>query len=1707
MSKIALNSDDYALTGEIQQSYVAELSTAFRTVGTQRRQDNQKVNRYPHQGFLLGVGYPRMDRETGDGVGGMRWSTAETRWRNISLAYLPESQTHSLSFPVDHLKKYVSFKGDYWGIFEDDYASGAVTGIAAAKFGGSSDNWTGGSNIENMATAAHGKRMFDAVVHKGKIHALGSGDGPGDLEGMYRLWDSIDGSTWQEASGTGFPGATVYLTTTTTRRNNFDDDMGKLLSFGNTLLAAIYEDPDASGGSVSQIRVYYSVNGGDNYTAGAVIPSGTGPKAFVKFTDRTGTVVPVLVTQENIYTVASAGTTFEELLPLSPVSGDAADGRWATVASDGKLYVPLGSGEHLAVTYMGDGAHDITQIGFGTRAGVPTSARGHTNFILDTPSPWLFVAFGGHAADTNATIMALDKRTVVPGKGQDAAWHHIYTESDADIDITMVGYSSEDDATPRLHFALENASASEMFHIEEILQAPDIRESSSKFQATSYIELPEDDLGDPQNDSTIIQALIDVDNLSSTTSGEYIQHQYGVNGAAYTNVDLGDYLSGDKALSFGSGSGVAAKTIKNRLDFFRDSGDTTQSPVLKEFELQAKQKAQNLRAWSVVIDIEDTARIYGGGAGDDSEAVITTLETVFAATVMFPMSLGFLSSVAVEVRQPPVWTLRVVEVGESGYGRRTGTVAVVLEEVTPGVTGIGSSTVGVPDISSGHTWTANQIYNDDVKLLMGTGSDSQIYYDGNDLIINTSAVGSGNLSIVGGSLELDDSEALIMGTGEDATLLYDGTNVVLNVAAVGSGEFVLEGGRLETDDNEGVVFGTGNDAHVRYDGTDLVISPASVGSGDVVISGGSLELDDSESLTLGTGKDATLLYDGTDLVISPAAVGSGDVVISGGSLELADSESLTLGTGKDVTLLYNGTNTVFNLQAVGSGSLIPGANDGGGLGASGTAFSDLFLASGAVVNFNAGDVTLTHSSNALVIAGGSTTVDALLSGSDDGGAIGASGTAFSDLFLASGAVVNFNSGDVILTHASNLLTMAGGNFAMTGSSSGVMTFAPAASVTDYTVTYPAAQGGASQVLLNDGAGALSWSALAGGGDVIGPASATDNAIARYNATSGTSVQNSGVLINDSNNVSGIGTLASGAHTVTGAVLPNANNGGALGASGTAWADLFLADGGVVNFNAGDVSLTHSANTLTLSGGNLALGAGIDLVFSGTTGTNDITLTDSVADALSIVRGSTDFMVFNTSTPLLTITPAVTVTGIVTAATGSIFGTLTVGSGSITDSSGALSFGNENLATTGTLASGALTVTGAALPNTNNGGALGAAGTGWSDLFFAEGAVINWDSGDLTLTQANNVLTLAGGALVATLTSPVLNTGVSGTAVLDEDDLSTNSATQLATQQSIKAYVDAGGGQTTYDAVVDAAGGGDYATLQAAEDALDGSSHYTVYVKQGAYSTVNISQSGGCSWVFEGKCTFSGVIVVAAASNAVNLVFGPGCTFAAAINLTGTDCSIYFGAGCDLDGELDMDGVGGTVTCENGCDLDYLTIAAYFCSFDGGGWDTVIDGTTANHAVSITSAGQKALVSNVAVQTTAGGGSSYDGVSCASGSCVITRVRVVASDDVGIHVFNAANQSRVYDCEIRGTDDSGIKSEKAGVIIQGNWMEGIAGIGIEMIGDNSVVTGNVVGPTITGDSIDLASGSDNNVVVANRIEGAVDDNGGGNTVASNDNSAF
>lgn len=74
--------------------------------------------------------------------------------------------------------------------------------------------------------------------------------------------------------------------------------------------------------------------------------------------------------------------------------------------------------------------------------------------------------------------------------------------------------------------------------------------------------------------------------------------------------------------------------------------------------------------------------------------------------------------------------------------------------------------------------------------------------------------------------------------------------------------------------------------------------------------------------------------------------------------------------------------------------------------------------------------------------------------------------------------------------------------------------APASISADLSWTLPASDGAAGQFLGTNGSGILSWSTPAGAGDVVGPASATDNAIVRFDGTSGKLIQNSGATLSD-----------------------------------------------------------------------------------------------------------------------------------------------------------------------------------------------------------------------------------------------------------------------------------------------------------------------------------------------------------------------------------------------------------------------------------------------------------------------------------------------------------------------------------------------------------------------------------------------------------------
>jgi hypothetical protein len=79
------------------------------------------------------------------------------------------------------------------------------------------------------------------------------------------------------------------------------------------------------------------------------------------------------------------------------------------------------------------------------------------------------------------------------------------------------------------------------------------------------------------------------------------------------------------------------------------------------------------------------------------------------------------------------------------------------------------------------------------------------------------------------------------------------------------------------------------------------------------------------------------------------------------------------------------------------------------------------------------------------------------------------------------------------------------------------------------------------------------------------------------------------------------------------------------------------------------------------------------------------------------------------------------------------------------------------------------------------------------LILTGGTGIDTSATGTTVTYAidSTVVTKTGSATLTnkTLTSPVLNSTISGTSIKDEDNMASDSASHLATQQSIKAYVD------------------------------------------------------------------------------------------------------------------------------------------------------------------------------------------------------------------------------------------------------------------------------------------------------------------------------
>ena len=194
-----------------------------------------------------------------------------------------------------------------------------------------------------------------------------------------------------------------------------------------------------------------------------------------------------------------------------------------------------------------------------------------------------------------------------------------------------------------------------------------------------------------------------------------------------------------------------------------------------------------------------------------------------------------------------------------------------------------------------------------------------------------------------------------------------------------------------------------------------------------------------------------------------------------------------------------------------------------------------------------------------------------------------------------------------------------------------------------------------------------------GGDVVGPTGATDNAVSRYNTTTGKLIQNSLVIIDDTGSVTGVNALTAESLTVnnnatlgssntdtlavnsriTTDLDPNTDAAHDIGTSGRNWRDGFFsrnlqAEGKVVSphldaLNSAGGSLRNSSGTAQLQwgaggGSNISVDVAINInpanaqVAISPTGTGSVTINPATAGTMNnmVIGGTTPLAITGTT---------------------------------------------------------------------------------------------------------------------------------------------------------------------------------------------------------------------------------------------------------------------------------------------------------------------------------------------------------------------------------------------------------------------------------------------------------------------------------------------
>jgi len=600
--------------------------------------------------------------------------------------------------------------------------------------------------------------------------------------------------------------------------------------------------------------------------------------------------------------------------------------------------------------------------------------------------------------------------------------------------------------------------------------------------------------------------------------------------------------------------------------------------------------------------------------------------------------------------------------------------------------------------------------------------------------------------------------------------------------------------RIKTSAGTGITVSNGLTALVYCDGTNVVDGlshlPSSVAIGTMTIASGSINdssgainfgnenLSTSGSCTFSGGGSLTGTW--TDLgTASTIDINGGTVdgtVVGGGTA--AAGSFTTLGASGNVTFTggtINGIAIGGTTAAAGAFTTVSGttATFTGAISGTTGAFSSTITINGTTSTYNSGTGSPESSVTAPVGSiytrtdgGASTTLYVKETGTGNTGWAAFGATSGSSL-PSGGTVGQFieNSGSGSGSWSSNMDDVILG---ATSPAAGTFT-----TLTGTTfVGLPASSTSAAGIVQLTDSTSTTSSVLAASATAV--KAAKDAADAAGGLPSGGTV---GQIIENTGSGTG-GWTSNLDDIIIGATTPLAANFTTLGTSGTATFGAGLTTQGDIVANLDSLRSIGSTSvrflkvwTDTTAAGTLLIGAGSITDSSGAIsfGNENISTTGTLASGA------------------LSVTGAMTSSTTITATTSIKGGSCTVAAGSITDTSGAISFGNENISTTGTLASGALSVTGSiSVTGTVDGRDIAADGTKLNTI--ATNADV---TGSNTASAATNII-LGATTSVDTTCFPVFAATASTAAqtpLIDNVQLTYNASTAIMTAVDFSASSD------------------------------------------------------------------------------------------------------------------------------------------------------------------------------------------------------------------------------------------------------------------------------------------------------------------------------